>query len=259
VSKTTHQNLILDQFTRQAAPFSAAAMIKDEAVLRLIVEAASPRPDDALLDVACGPGLVVCAFAPHVRQATGIDLTPAMLEAAGRETAQRCLHNVALDHGDVYALPYDDDSFSIVIARYAFHHLLDPFAALREMARVCTPAGRILVVDAYAPEDPMQAAEYNRIERLRDPSHARALSLSELAGLFNDCGLGEPRITRYELSVELKDLLARAFANPGDEAEIAAVFAAAAMDGRLGIPVRRLGEAIQIGYQAAILAASPAR
>jgi hypothetical protein len=85
------------------------------------------------------------------------------------------------------------------------------------------------------------------------------LSLPELADLFNDCGLGEPLITRYELSVELKDLLARAFPNPGDEAEIAAVFAAAAMDGRLGIPVRRQGEVIQIGYQAAILATSPAR
>jgi SAM-dependent methyltransferase len=251
--------LILDQFTRQAAPFSAAAMIKDEAVLRLLVEAASPRPDDTLLDVACGPGLVVCAFAPHVRRATGVDLTPAMLETARKEAAQRYFRNVALDRGDAYALPYDDSSFSIVTTRYAFHHLLDPFAALWEMARVCAPAGRILVVDAYAPEDPTPATEYNRIERRRDPSHARALSLPELAGLFSGCGLGKPQITRYELSVELKDLLARALPNPGDEAEIAAAFSAAAVDGRLGIPVRRQGEAIHIGHQAAILAASPAR
>jgi ubiquinone/menaquinone biosynthesis C-methylase UbiE len=251
VNKKTHQNLILDQFTRQAAPFSAAAMIKDEAVLRLIVEAASPQSDDTLLDVACGPGLVACALAAHVRLATGIDLTPAMLEEARKAAAQRCLRNVALDHGDVYALPYDDNTFSIVIARYAFHHLLDPFVALREMARVCGPAGRILVVDAYAPEDPTQAAEYNRIERLRDPSRARALSLPELATLFSRCGLGQLRITRYGLPVELKDLLAHAFPNPGDEAEIAEVFAAAAVDGRLGIPVRRQGEAIHIAYQAA--------
>jgi SAM-dependent methyltransferase len=41
-------------------------------------------PDrDSVLDVACGPGLVVCAFAPLVRHATGIDVTPAMLERAG--------------------------------------------------------------------------------------------------------------------------------------------------------------------------------
>ena len=125
------------------------------------------------------------------------------------------------------------------------------------MARVCAPGGRILVVDAYAPEDATQAAEYNRVERLRDPSHVRAFSLPELASLFNRCGLGQPWITRYELSVELKDLLARAFPNPGDEAEIAAVFTAAAVDGRLGIPVRRKGETIHIAYQAAIFAASP--
>jgi hypothetical protein len=87
-------------------------------------------------------------------------------------------------------------------------------------------------------------------------SHVRALSLPELASLFSGCGLGQPWITRYELPVELKDLLARAFPNPGDEAEIAAVFTAAAVDGRLGIPVRREGEAIHIAYQAAIFATS---
>ena len=51
-------------------------------------------------------------------------------------------------------------------------------AALREIARVCAAKGRIVVVDAYAPEDPDQAAEFNRIERLRDPSHVCSLSLS---------------------------------------------------------------------------------
>ena len=181
-----------------------------------------------------------------------------MLEEARRGAAQRRLYNVALERGDAYALPYDDGSFSIVITRYAFHHLLDPFAALCEMARVCAPGGRILVVDAYAPEDPTQAAEYNRIERLRDPSHARALSLPELISLFRRCRLGQPWITRYDLPVQLKDLLARAFPNQGDEAEIAAVFTAAAVDGRLGIPVRREGGALHIVYQAAIPAASPA-
>ena len=81
--------------------------------------------------------------------------------------------------------------------------------------------------------------------------------MPELASLFSRCGLGQPLIIRCELPIELKDLLARAFPNPGDEAEIAAVFTAAAMDGRLGIPVRQEGEAIQIAYQAAIFAASP--
>src|SRR2546423_432184 len=77
-----HQHEILDQFTRQATPFATAPGIRDEAALRLIVECSGAGPEDTVLDVACGPGLVVAAFARVVRHATGIDITPAMLERA---------------------------------------------------------------------------------------------------------------------------------------------------------------------------------
>lgn len=53
----THRDLILDQFTRQASPFSAAPTIADEMALRMIVEAAQAKSNDTILDVACGPGL----------------------------------------------------------------------------------------------------------------------------------------------------------------------------------------------------------
>ena len=147
MTDTNHQNLILDQFTRQATVFSTAPTITDEGALRMIVEAARPAPDDRLLDVACGPGLVVCAFAPHIREATGIDMTPAMLERARKLAADKGLTNVAWQHGDVYSLPYGDASFTIVTTRFSFHHFLDPAAVLREMVRVCAPEGRIVVVD----------------------------------------------------------------------------------------------------------------
>jgi SAM-dependent methyltransferase len=250
----THGDLVLDQFTRQAAAFGAAAMITDERVLTMIVEAARPAADDTVLDVACGPGIVVCAFAPHVRHATGIDYTPVMLDEARARAARQGLRNVAWDRGDAYALPYPDGSFTIVVTRYALHHLEQPERALREMVRVCAPGGRIVVVDAYAPDDPKKAAPYHRVEKLRDPSHARALSLPELRGLFADAGLA-PRETLYPLPVELDDLLARAFPDPRDLAEIAATFTAAADDDRLGIPVRRDGDKVHIAYQAVILAA----
>ena len=84
-----HREQILDQFTRQAVPFATASGIKDEEALRLIVGFAGAGPDDTVLDVACGPGLVVCAFAGVVRHATGIDLTPAMLDRARATQRER--------------------------------------------------------------------------------------------------------------------------------------------------------------------------
>jgi ubiquinone/menaquinone biosynthesis C-methylase UbiE len=59
MTEATHQDLILDQFTRQATVFSTAPPITDDDALKMIVDAARPAPDDRLLDVACGPGLVV--------------------------------------------------------------------------------------------------------------------------------------------------------------------------------------------------------
>jgi ubiquinone/menaquinone biosynthesis C-methylase UbiE len=79
-----HRELILDQFSKQALPFSAAKTIADEKALKLLVEATRASHDDEILDVACGGGNVVCAFAPVVRHAFGIDVTPAMLDRASR-------------------------------------------------------------------------------------------------------------------------------------------------------------------------------
>jgi ubiquinone/menaquinone biosynthesis C-methylase UbiE len=256
MTDTTHQDLILDQFTRQATVFSTATAITDEDALRMIVEAARPAPDDRLLDVACGPGLVVCAFAPHVQAATGIDVTPAMLERARKLAADKGLANVAWRQGDVYALPYVDASFTIVTTRFSFHHFLDPAAVLREMVRVCAPGGRIVVVDDYAPEDPAKAAAFNRLEKLRDPSHSRCLTLPELKGLFGAAGLGEPDSTFYELRGDVEGLLGRSFPKPGDDLKIIEMFKASAADDRLGVPVRLEGSTIYYAYPVVVLAAT---
>src|SRR5258708_3941788 len=126
-----HQGLILDQFTRQATLFSTAPAITDEGALRMIVEAGCPGAGDTVLDVACGGGIVVCAFAPHVRQATGIDVTPAMLERARTLAAEKRLANVTWQKGEVERLPYPDGAVTIVVTRVAMHPFLYPGAMVR--------------------------------------------------------------------------------------------------------------------------------
>ena len=255
MTDASHQGLILDQFTRQANLFSTAAPITNADALRMIVEAARPGPDDTVLDVACGGGIVVCAFAPHVRRATGIDVTPAMLNEAQRLAAEKGLTNVEWRQGDVNSLPFEDGSFTIVVTRFSVHHFADPAAVLREMARVCAPGGRLVVVDMYASEDRAKAAEFNRLERLRDPSHMRSLTLAELRGVFGEAGLPEPEASFYELRDEVRNLLARSFPEPGDDLEIIELFKASAADDRLGVPVRIEGDRIHYAYPVAILAA----
>ena len=249
-----HRDEILDQFTRQAVPFATAPGIKDEAALRLIVEFSGAGPEDTVLDVACGGGLVVCAFARVARHVTGIDITPAMLERARALAQEQGLSNVSWKQGDVLPLPYRDGSFSIVTSRFAFHHFLEPGAVLREMTRVCGPGGTVVVVDSAPAPD--KAAEFNRLEKLRDPSHVRAMPLGELKTLFSQAGLPEPQATSSRLESDLESLLARSFPRPEDVPEIRRIFAQAVDDDRPDIHARRDGERILYGYPVAVLAAT---
>ncbi len=251
----SHRDMILDQFSRQAVPFSTSPGIKDEQALRLIVEFSGAGPEDTVLDVACGGGIVVCAFARVVRHATGIDLTPAMIERARSLQAEQGLSNVSWKQGDVLPLPWPDGAFSIVTSRFAFHHFLDPRAVLAEMRRVCAPGGKVVVIDTEASPDVAKAAEFNRMEKLRDPSHVRAMPLTELRGLFPQAGLPAPRGTSYRLEGELEALLGRSFPLAGDADKIREIFAASLGDDRLGIPMAREDARIRYAYPVAVLVA----
>ena len=246
-----HQDRILDQFTRQAVPFSSAPAIRNREALNRIVELAGAGPEDTVLDVACGPGLLVCAFARVVRHATGIDLTPAMLEQARELHRQQGLQNVSWRQGDVLPLPYADGEFSIVSARFAIHHFLDPLAVLKEMRRVCRVGGRIVVADSAPARG--QAEAFNAVERLRDPSHVRAMPVEELREMFVSAGLSEPRVESYRLEGELEDLLRRSFPNEGDADRIREIFERSIDDDGLDMTTRRKDGKIYYGFPVAIL------
>ena len=64
------------------------------------------------------------------------------------------------------------------------------------------------VIDVFTTSSPEQAEAYNRVEKLRDPSHVRALSLEELTSLCHDAGLWGLRTAFYKLEMELETLLA---------------------------------------------------
>ena len=253
---TEHQTLIVDQFSKQAIAFSTAKTIADEKALQLLIDFVDAGPDDTVLDVACGGGNVVCAFARVVRHATGIDVTPAMLDRARSVAREESLSNVSWDPGQATSLPYADGTFTIVVTRFSFHHFIELLAVLNEMVRVCAPGGRVLVADMHTSADSAKGTRFNRMELLRDPSHVRALPVAELKALFSAAGLPGARIAFYELRDELENLLGRSFPNPGDDEKIREIFRASARDDRLGIPIRIDGTQVHYAYPVAVLAAT---
>jgi len=246
-----HQDRIRDQFTRQAVPLSTAAEIRSEEALGRIVEAAGPGRADTVLDVACGPGLLACAFAQVAEHVTGIDLTPKMLERARILQQRQGLTNMTWDEGDVEHLPYPDARFSVVCSRFAFHHFLNPLAVLLEMRRVCRPGGRVVVADSAPARETAEA--FNRMEKLRDPSHVRAMPSDELLALFSMAGLHVTATRRDDLPYELESFLARSFPGAGDADRIRRLFDESIDNDALGLrPVREDG-VLRFRYPTAIV------
>ena len=247
------RRLIVEQFTKQAVPFSQMPHHNDADTNQLVVETAAIGPNDTVLDVACGPGLITCAVARTARHVTGIDITPAMIDEARKRQQSMGLTNMDWKVGDVLPLPFSDASFSAVITRYSFHHFLEPEAVLVEMVRVCQPGGRVAVVDVFM-STPEQAEVYDRMEKLRDPSHTRALLLAELTGMFHDAGLREMKTAFYRLDVELERLLTASCTKPDDAATVRKMFEDDLGANRLGVGANRQDDGIHFAFPIVIIA-----
>lgn len=178
-----------------------------------------------------------------------------MIDKGREHAAVLGLANVDWRVGNVLPLPFADGAFSIVVSRFAFHHFPDPIAVLHEMVRVCTRPGRIVVADMAASDDPHRAAALNTMERLRDPSHTRALSLTGLRGLFAQAGLPEPREAFYDVRADLEGLLKTSFPAEGDIPVIRRMFEGSLADDGLGMKTRRKDGRILLSYPIMILAA----
>ena len=102
-------------------------------------------PFDSLLDVGCGTGPVVELLAKKYpeKHFVGLDITPAMIEAA----QSKGLSNAEFVVGDAENLPFGDGHFDAVLCSNSFHHYPNPGAFLREAHRVLRPGGKLILRD----------------------------------------------------------------------------------------------------------------
>ena len=98
------------------------------------------------LEVAVGSGLNLPHYGDAVTRAVGVDLSPGML-AEARRRADRLGREIELVEGDAQRLPFADASFDTVAVSLGLCTVPDPALALREMARVCRPGGRLILLE----------------------------------------------------------------------------------------------------------------
>lgn len=113
-------------------------------------------PRSVVADLGCGTGAVCEALAPVTQKVFAIDDSEAMLEAARERLG--VFRNVTVRLGDLQSLPLPDGAVDAATLILVLHHLPDPAAVIREVARILRPGGKLLIVDML----PHERAEYRQ-------------------------------------------------------------------------------------------------
>jgi ubiquinone/menaquinone biosynthesis C-methylase UbiE len=179
--------------THTMAPFAA-----------ILLEQAHPQPGEHVVDVACGTGAAARQAAPRVG-ATGavvpVDMNTAML-TVGRSLPAPDGASIDWREGNALALPLPDGAFDLALCQHGLQFFPDRVAALREMARVLRPGGRIAVsVWRSLEHQPASRLIYEALARHMNTTPATLLpsfalgDAEELRALLDSAGFAEVTVT----------------------------------------------------------------
>ena len=166
-----------------------------------VADAAGIRAGQRALDVACGTGVLARAIADRVGSAgsvVGLDVNPGMLAVAQRQAPA-----ITWKQGRAEALPFDSDSFDIVVSQFGLMFFEDRKIALQEMMRIVRPGGRLAVaVWDSLDHTPGYAAMTALLQQLFGDQVADALRAPFVLGdrqllrsLFVEAGIPDAQIT----------------------------------------------------------------
>jgi ubiquinone/menaquinone biosynthesis C-methylase UbiE len=162
----------------------------------------SLQPTDRVLDAGCGSGQItrtVAAAVPNGR-VTGIDREPRFIDYARRRASADGTTNISFVEGNLLSLPFENASFDVVWSKHVLQWMAQPAAALKELARVTRPGGRVVVANfdgfllQHFPEDPqVQANTQKWFDAARAEMGFDNWMGRKLPRMFLDAGLTDVR------------------------------------------------------------------
>jgi len=108
-------------------------------------------PDQQVLEIGCGSGIISLGIAPYAKQVIAMDISPLMIAVAQSKAESSTVSNVVFRVCDGYAIPYDNESFDVVLLFNILHVVKEPAALLHEAYRLLKPGGCLVsATDCYA-------------------------------------------------------------------------------------------------------------
>jgi ubiquinone/menaquinone biosynthesis C-methylase UbiE len=174
---------------------------------QVISDSGHIRDGVRLLDVGCGPASFTAAFARMGADVSGVDFSEDMVEIAKNEQP-----HLDIRHADVENLPFEDESFDVVTASYALHHLARPTVAFRSIHRVLKPSGRFVFVIPNQEAQKsfgaffMAVVAHHELEAMPGGPLLMETDMAVVSELIKDAGFLECQIEPLEVNCQLASL-----------------------------------------------------
>jgi ubiquinone/menaquinone biosynthesis C-methylase UbiE len=131
------------------------------------------KPEDDLLEVACGNGYFLKKYASHVHSVAGLDLSELAVKLSTKKNKDRVTAGTAeFVRAEASQLPWEDNKFSAATCMGSFPWLTKPLDTLREVYRVLRPAGRVVISVEWHAEDGIDRSK--EIERFGHQTWSQA-------------------------------------------------------------------------------------
>ena len=202
--------IVKRQFDTQAQKFSAWSVTKNIEYQKAYFEFCEINSQDSFLDFACGTGEYAIFAAKQVKTAHGVDISKGMIEIADIQAAEQNLDNVSFSCHPVEQTPFDDESFSIVICRSAFHHFNDYVKIFDEMIRCCQRNGRISIQDIVAYSNKKVDKFFEELECAIDESHHKTLDKEFIQGLYDNRKIKTKKTFEIDIELNFQEYLGHA-------------------------------------------------
>ncbi|WP_379969683.1 class I SAM-dependent methyltransferase [Ectobacillus sp. sgz5001026] len=175
---------------------------------QMIVELSDLKPGEQALDIGCGTGIYSLLLALHGLEVTGIDISSEMLQRA-KEKAEKQKQSIHFMEGDIHNLPFEDNTFDLVISNLVLEFVDSPNDVIAEGMRVLKPEGR-MVVGMIGKKSDWAKMYKKRGEEKKESVFAGAhfFSLEDINKLYQN----EPSLTRFGLYVSPHEFISQELA-----------------------------------------------
>lgn len=166
-----------------------AGIIKDDKHLSLLLSLVDNGAHNSILDIGTGTGYLAFPLAERFPTAKvcGIDIAETIVKKNNIIVKEKGISNLTFEVFDGLKYPFPDESFDLIVTRYAFHHFPNAANAIRQMNRILAKGGRVLISDPIRDEKDKNKVIDNFMKVKKD-GHIQLYSADELNELFTDNG-----------------------------------------------------------------------